>query len=159
MLGLAAKSDIIGEVQGLSPVDNLAVGVMAVLGTEWRPTHQTLKHDCAQRPPITVKRISVASEDLWGNVVRRAHSGIGHQSSRSSPIINLRAVANGEVDLVNGHGISISWSVRLALEELTVVVLIVPLVEAGRETKIGQLDMATTVEENVVWLDVTVARG
>lgn len=45
ILCLDTECNVIWEVQCLSPVDNLAIRVMAVLGTERWPAHQTLEHD------------------------------------------------------------------------------------------------------------------
>lgn len=78
VLGLGTQRDIIWEVQTLPPVDNLSVCVMAILGTERRPAHQTLEHDSAQTPPIAVEAVSVSREDLGCNIVGSSHSGIGH---------------------------------------------------------------------------------
>lgn len=97
----------------------------------------------------------MAGEDLRSNVVRRTHGGVCHQSSGSSPVVDLRPVTDSEVDLVNSNRASISRSVGLSLEELLVVVVVVQLVEAGGETKVSQLDMAASVEENVIRLDIT----
>jgi hypothetical protein len=43
-----------------------------------------------------------------------------------------------------------------AAEQLLVVCRVVLLVEASRETKVGQLDVSRLVDEDVVWLDITV---
>lgn len=45
---LSAESDVVGEVQGLPPVDNLPICVMAVFGAERRPSNKTLEHDGSQ---------------------------------------------------------------------------------------------------------------
>ena len=65
---------IIGEIQRLSPVDNLSVGVMGILGTEWRPADQAFKHDSSDGPPVTAEGVALASEDLRGDVVRCTNS-------------------------------------------------------------------------------------
>lgn len=131
ILRLHAQCNIIREVQALPPVDNLAVCIVTVLGTEWRPAHQALEHDRSQAPPIAVKAIAVTSENLRGNVVRRSDGGVRHQSSAPSPVVDLSTVRHGQVDLVKGNRVAVAWSVRLALQELLIVVVIVELVEAS----------------------------
>jgi hypothetical protein len=128
---------------------------MVVLRAEWRPADQTLEHDGSQRPPIAVKTVAVTSEDFGGDVVRGTDSGIGHQSSRSSPIVDLGSVANGKVDLVNGDRATITGAIRSALEQLLVIVVVVKTVEASGETEIGQLDVTTSVKKDIVGLDIT----
>lgn len=78
ILRLRAQRDIIGEVQALSPVDNLAVRIMAVLGAERWPAHQTFEHNGSQTPPIAVKAVAVAGEDFGGDIIRRSHRGVSH---------------------------------------------------------------------------------
>lgn len=46
-----------------------------------------------------------------------------------------------------------------AAEQALVVGRVVLLVEAGREAKVGQLDVAGAVDEDVVGFDVTVGKG
>lgn len=48
ILRFGTQSDVVREIQRLPPVDDLAVGIMAVFSTERRPAHQTLKHDGTQ---------------------------------------------------------------------------------------------------------------
>lgn len=98
----------------------------------------------------------MACEDLGGNVVWRADGRVSHQSSRSSPVVNLRSVADCEIDLINGNRVSVSGSVGAALQELLVVVVVMQTVEASGKTEIGQFDVAATIQQNVVGLDVTV---
>ena len=71
-LGRRRQLDVVGEVQALPPVDDLAVRVVAVLGTEGRPAHEALVHDGAQRPPVDVIRVALASEYLRRDVVGRS---------------------------------------------------------------------------------------
>src|SRR6478735_7941677 len=61
VLRIGAECYVIREVKSLSPVHDLAVGVVAVLGAEWGPSNQTLEHDGTKRPPIAVKGVSMAS--------------------------------------------------------------------------------------------------
>ena len=48
ILSLHAQLDVVGEVEALSPVDDLAIRVVAVLGAERGPANQTFKHNGAQ---------------------------------------------------------------------------------------------------------------
>lgn len=89
------------------PIDNLAVGVVGLLGAEWWPSDQTLKHDGANAPPITAKVVSLSAEDLRRNVIRRAHGGICQLSSRFAPCVHLSAVRDGELDLVEGNAVAV----------------------------------------------------
>lgn len=114
----------------MSPIDNLAVRVVAIFGTEWRPADQALEHDGSQTPPIAVKAVSVAGKDLGCDVVRGSDGGVRHQPSTPTPVVDLRTVGDGQVDLVDGDRVTIAWTVGLALQQLLVVVVIVELVEA-----------------------------
>ena len=155
MLRLRAEGDVVREVERLAPVDNLPIRVVAVLGTERRPADQTLEHDGTQRPPITVEGVALAREDLGRDVVGRTDGRVGHHTARFPPIIDLRPVADREVDLIDGDRISVSGPVRLALQELLVIVVIVQFVESGGETEISELDVASPVEQDIVGLDIT----
>lgn len=146
ILGLRAQSDIVRKVQALPPVDNLAIGIVAVLGTERGPAHQTLEHDCSQAPPVAVKGVAVPGENFWGNVVGGSDCRVGHEPSASSPIVDLGTIRNGQVDLIQGDRVTVTRTVRLALQELLVIVVVVELVKARRQTEIGQLDVATAVQ-------------
>lgn len=46
--------------------------------------------------------------------------------------------------------------VRLALQELLVVVVVMELVEARGQAEVGQLDVAASIQEDIVWFDITV---
>lgn len=98
----------------------------------------------------------MACEDLGGDVVWRSDGGVSHQPSRSSPVVNLRSVADCEVNLVYGNRSSVTRAVGATLQKLLVVVIIVQTVESRGETKVSQLDVTTTVQQDVVGLDVTV---
>jgi hypothetical protein len=63
----------------------------------------------------------MTSEDLWSNVVGSSNSGVSHNSTRLSPIVDSTSVADGKVDLVEVDRITIPRLVGLALEELLVV--------------------------------------
>lgn len=74
VLRIGAECYVIREVKSLSPVHDLAVGVVAILGAEWGPSNKTLEHDGTKRPPIAVKGVSMASENLGGDVVGSSDS-------------------------------------------------------------------------------------
>lgn len=82
-------------------------------------------------------------EDFGGDVVGRADGGVGHETARLAPGVDLVAVGDGEVDCVDHHRVAGAGLVGLfgggvgaAFEEALVVVLVVGFVEAGRETKV-----------------------
>lgn len=158
ILSLDAELDVVGEVERLAPIDNLAVRVVAVLGAERRPADQALEHDGAQRPPVAVERVAVPGEDLGRDVVGGSDGRVGHQPPRAPPVVDLGPVADRQVDLVDGDRVAVvARLVGLSLEELLVVVVVVQLVEAGRQAEIRQLDVAAPVEEDVVWFDISAA--
>lgn len=95
------------EVQVPRPVDDLAVCVVGLLCAERRPADQALEHDRSHRPPITAKVITLATEDLRGDVIWCADGRVGELSPRFTPGVNLCAVANGKLDLVEVHRIPI----------------------------------------------------
>ena len=120
---------------------------MRLLSAERRPANQTLKHNRAHRPPIAAVVVALAAENFGRNIIRRTDGRVGELATRLTPCVDLGTVADSELDLVEVHGLSVV-SVRLvgaACEELLVVACVVLLVEAGRETEICQLDVATSV--------------
>lgn len=48
MFGHSADLDIVGEVEGLLPADNLPVDVLPVFCAERRPADETFEHDGAE---------------------------------------------------------------------------------------------------------------
>lgn len=100
MLGLRSQLLIRWEAQVSRPVDNLTVRVVRLLGAERWPSDQTLKHDCANTPPITAKVISFAAEDLGCNVIRCTDSGVGQLSPRFTPCVYLGTVRYSKLNLV-----------------------------------------------------------
>lgn len=100
ILCLWAKLNILGEVEGLAPVDDLSVCIMGIFGTERWPPNLTFKHDRAQTPPVTVCRVSSTSEDFRRNVVGSTNCRIGHNTTRLSPIVDNTPIAYSQVDLV-----------------------------------------------------------
>ena len=99
----------------------------------------------------------MTSENFGSNIIWCTDSRVGHQTSRASPVIDLGTVANRQVNLVDRNRVAVvARLVGFALEQLCVVVVVVELVEAGRETEICKLDMTAPVEKDVVWLDISV---
>lgn len=131
ILSFRTKLNILGEVERLTPVDNLPISVVGILSTERRPANLTLKHDRSQRPPITIVGIAVAAEDLRCDIIRGTDCGIGHNSSRLSPIVDRTSIADREINLVKVHRISVPRSTRLALEELLVIGVVMEFVETS----------------------------
>lgn len=95
------------EVQVARPVDNLAVGVVSFFSTERWPADQTLKHDCANTPPIAAFVIASSAEDLGCDVVGSANSRKGQLTTRLSPGVDLFPIGNCELDLVYAHRVAI----------------------------------------------------
>lgn len=140
------------------PVHDLAVCLVGVFCAERRPPDQTFEHDRSNGPPIAEIGVALCSEDLGSNVVRSADSRVRHDASRFAPSIDLAAIAHGKVDLVEvdrvSHGVSISTT-RSILHQLLVVRVLMLLLETSGQAEIGQLDVPTTVKQDVVRLDVT----
>ena len=132
VLSVRAKLDILWEVQSLAPVDDLTVGVVSILSTEWWPSDLTLKHNRTQTPPITIIGIAMTSENLWCNVIRSTNCGVSHNSARLSPIVDNTTIANRQVDLVQADRVTVVWLVAgLALQQLLVVRVIVKPMESS----------------------------
>lgn len=91
----------------LLPIDDLAVGVVGLFGTERWPADQTLEHDGANRPPVTAEGITCAGEDLWGNVVRGANCRVSEDAAGFAPGVDLGTVAYSQVDLVERDRLSV----------------------------------------------------
>lgn len=139
------------------PVDNLAIRLVRLVGTERGPANQALEHDGANGPPIAAVVVTPATEDLRGDVVGRSDRRIGKLTTGLSPFVDLSAVANSELDLVKGDRVAVLAVGLLGVtaEQLLVVGSFVLLVETRGETKVGKLDVSTAVEEDVVGFDVT----
>ena len=108
VLGATAELDVIGEVESLAPVDDLLVRLSAVLRAEWWPANQAFEHNRAHAPPVTAECVALPAEDLGGDVVWRADRGVSHHSPGFTPHIDLGAVADGEVDLIEADRIAVS---------------------------------------------------
>lgn len=129
---------------------------MCLIGAERRPTDQTFEHDCSYRPPIAAERIALPAEDFRGNVIRGPYRRIRHDTARFAPGVDLPPIADCQVDLVQGDRVSVTRSTRRALEKLLVVRVLVLCVETSGETKVGELDVSTTIEKDIVGLDITI---
>lgn len=146
--------DVVGEVERRAPVDDLLVRLSAVLGAEGGPADQAFEHDGADAPPVAAEGVALPAEDLGGDVVRGADGGVGHHAAGLAPHVDLGAVADGEVDLVEADGVAVA-GLAGRFHELVVVGVFVLGVETGAEAEIGEFDVATAIEEDVVGLDVT----
>lgn len=146
------------EVKGLTPIYNLTVRIVCVLGAERGPADKAFEHDSTDGPPIACERVSLSAEDFRSDVVRGTNSRVGENSTiRFSPCLgNAPTIANGEIDLVKINGIPILLFARgCSLQEVLVVGVVVLRMESSRQTEVSELDMASTIKEDVVWLDVT----
>lgn len=102
-----AKGDIVGEVESFAPIDNLSVGIVRVFSAERRPADQALKHDGANGPPVAAERVAFAGKDLRSDVVRRSDCRVCHNAARFTPCVDLIAVADCEVDLIDVDGMAV----------------------------------------------------
>lgn len=121
ILCLGTQLNVIREVEGLAPVDDLAISVMCILSTERRPANLTFEHDSTQAPPVTVLAVTMTTEDLRSNVVWSSNSGVGHKATRLSPVVDNTSVANSEIDLVKIDRVAITRPVGLPLEQVLIV--------------------------------------
>lgn len=130
---------------------------MRFLGAERRPADQALEHDGTDTPPITSKVVTLTGEDLRSNIIRSTNGGVSELTARFAPGVDLVAVTDGELDLIDAYRLAVcsAWACAGVGHELLVVRSVVFLVEAGGETEISQLDVSTTVEKDVVGFDVT----
>lgn len=101
-------------------------------------------------------------EDLGCDVVRRADGRVGHETAGLAPSVDLVAVGHSEVDCVDHDRVAgtrvvllFARGIRAAFEETLVIVLVVRLVKTGRETEVGELDVAIFVDEDVIGFDIT----
>lgn len=144
-LRFTTKWNVVREHESIRPIDNLPVSVMCLFGAERRPTNQTFEHDCSYRPPIAAERITLSAKDLRRNVIRGPHRRVGHDTARFAPGVDLPAVADCEVDLVQGNRVSVTRLTRRTLEKLLVVRILMLCVKTSGETEIGEFDVSTTI--------------
>lgn len=98
------EGNVLREIESFAPVDDFAVGVVRVFGAKGRPTDETFEHDCADGPPVAAERVAFSSEDFWSNVIRGSDSRVSHNATRFAPGVDLTAVADSEVYLVEVDG-------------------------------------------------------
>ena len=121
------------------PIHNLPIRIMRLLGTKRRPPNQALKHNRPHTPPITSKIVSFSAEDLGRDVVRCADGRVCKLAPRLAPRVDLVAIGDGELDLVDGDGIAVladGFGAGLG-HELLVVGGRVFFGEAGGEAEVG----------------------
>ena len=126
---MLAEPDVVGKVQALGPVDDLAICIAAVLCAKRCPSYEAFVprtpgfsyvrsesaisqvlerlHDSPECPPVDVKRVAVSSENLGSDVVGCPHRRVGHQAPRAPPLVDLRPVTDRQADLVDVDGFSI----------------------------------------------------
>ena len=138
----------------MAPVDDFVVGVVVAFAAEGRPADHALEHDGSERPPVTAEVVAFAGEHFWGDVVGCADSGIGELTTFFAPGIDLVAIGDRQLDLIEGDGVAVICS-GFAMHELFVVCLFVLLVKSGGKTKVSKLDMPATIKKDVVRFDVT----
>ena len=81
MTGSIAERNIFGEVESLTPIDDLAVSVVGIFGAERWPADQTFEHDGPDRPPVTAECVPFTGENLRCNVIGSSDCGICHLST------------------------------------------------------------------------------
>lgn len=160
---LRRQYDLLREVQLCLPVDNLPVRLVSVLRAEGRPSNKTFKHDSSERPPIAFLAITVVEEDFRRDIIRCTDSRVSHEPPGLTPCINLVPVGDGQVDSVDHDGVA--WPGRgirgcrrrggRVLQQTLVPLLVMRFMKPSRETKVGELDMAIFVNEDIVGLDIT----
>lgn len=157
VFSLGANLLVWWEVQVPAPVDNLAIRVRWLLCAEWRPADETLKHDGAHGPPITSVIVAFARKDFGRNVVGCADSAVCELTARFSPGVDLVAIANSKLDLIDADGIAVlchGLGPHIG-HQLLVVGRGMFFVEACGESKVRKLNVSSSVKENIVWLDIT----
>lgn len=88
------------EVQVSRPIDDLAVGVMGFLCTEWGPSDQTLEHDGADTPPIAAVVVALATEDFGSDVIGSTNGRVCELAAGLAPGVDLMTVADSQLNLV-----------------------------------------------------------
>lgn len=78
-------------------------------------------------------------------------------ASRLSPGVHQSTITDSQVDLfIECHGVSIArFVIGGRLEKSLIVRVLVLLATTGRETKISQFDVATSVKQDIVRFDIT----
>jgi hypothetical protein len=89
------------KVEVTLPIDDLAVRIMWLLCAERRPADKTFKHDSTNAPPIAAEIVALAREDLRCDVVWCANGGVRELTPRFAPGVDLVAVGDGKLNLVD----------------------------------------------------------
>ena len=157
MLRLGTQLLIRREGEVSRPIDDLAVGVVRLLSTERRPADEALEHDSAHTPPVTALVVALATEDLGGDVIRGTNSRVSQLPARLAPGVDLVAIRYRQLNLIDADRVAILVDRFRAgrRHELLVVRRGMLFREASGETEIGELDVSTPVQEDVVGFDVT----
>ena len=124
----------IGEVERLTPIDDLAVRIVGVLGAEGRPADKTLEHDSTHRPPVASERISLSAKDLRSNIIGCSNSRISEDSTGglTPGISNTSSIANRKIDLIEIDGVPILFLIRGPFQELLIIGVVMLFVETSR---------------------------
>lgn len=129
---------------------------MRIVCAEWRPSDHTLIHDRAQTPPVATEGVALPTKDLGRDVIGCADSRVCHDSPRFPPVVDLASIADRQIDLVECNAMPIILLGRgRSPKQLLIVRCFVLLVEASREAKVGEFQMAVLVEEDIVGLDIS----
>uniref|UniRef100_A0A182IPU7 Uncharacterized protein n=1 Tax=Anopheles atroparvus TaxID=41427 RepID=A0A182IPU7_ANOAO len=126
--------------------------VLRVVRAERRIAHQHLVHDHAERPPVAGRTVPGLQEHLRRDIVRRTDRAV-----RERPPVALPAF--GPPLRIHRAGAGADEVGRFCLRQVAVEVGTVRLLQAGAEPKVGQLQVAARIEQQVVGLDVTVYKA
>ena len=107
VLRVLAELLVGGKVQVAGPVDDFAVRVVGLLGAEGGPADQAFEHDGAEGPPVTAEVVALAAEDFGSDVVGGADGGVGELAAGLAPGVDLVAVGDCELDLVDGYALTV----------------------------------------------------
>lgn len=156
MLRLGTELLIRRKVQIPLPIYDLPVCIVRLLCAERRPADQTLEHDRAYTPPIAPEIVTLSTKNLRRDVVGRAHCRVGELTPRLAPSVDLVAIGDGELDLVDRDGIAVlaDGFRSCCRHELLVVGSRVLFGETGGKTEVRELDVSTAVQKYIVRFDV-----
>lgn len=131
-LGITRENQLIREIQALSPVDDLPVGVGSVLRTEWRPSNQTFEHNSTNRPPIAKVGVSLAVENFRRNIIRSSNGRVCHSATGLSPSVDLSTVGYRQVNrIIKVTRVAVPVLGSRVFEKILVVSVVVGLFASG----------------------------
>ena len=161
MFRITGKDNLVREVEAISPVDDLAVGIGGFLSTEWGPSDQAFEHNSANRPPIAEISVALAVENLRRNVVGSTDSGVCHCTTRFTPSVDLTTVRDSQVDrFIEEPRVAIFvLGVGGIFEQLLIVGIVMLLLHTSGQAEIRKFDMTTTIQENIIGFDITICEG